>query len=185
MRVLALLTLLCVGRADGWTPPVVVLEPVQGSEWLSGASPEVRVVMKNEGSACRPLFITGTYFDAPAERPMTWLEFEITDARGKRLERDEARRVLRPRYTMSDLLLLHCGVSYSWRIALDLWDYRFEPGRYEVRARVRNQVAEFFERHPKERDQFMATFGLDPGFGGELLLDFETTSNKIEILVSP
>jgi len=165
----------------------VVLEPVEASERQSAGSPEIRVVMKNQGPGCRPLFVTGTYLDAPAERPATLLEFEIADTNGRRVEPAVSRSVVRPRFTLADLVLLHCGVSYSWDISLGTlgWGYHLQPGRYEVQARVRNRVAEFFDRHPAQRERFTAAFELDPAFGDELLLDFDSTSNKVVLVVGP
>lgn len=162
-----------------WAPPRVTIQAAPLPE------PVVLVTIGNDEPACGTLFITGTYFASPANRPMTLLSFDVTDPSGRPVSRKSGPHATRPNYTLADLVLLHCGASYTLRIALDRfdWGYELPPGKYRVRAQVENRVHSFFASHRAERQHFLDAFRLDSEFGMELLLDFSVSSNELELEV--
>lgn len=154
----------------------------------SGALVIFRIFVENGRSGCKTrLFDRVVSGDPSPRRPVSLLDFEILDDRGKRIARGTHSE---PNWAIMDprtLMRLDCWESFGRAVmpGSGEWGYRLPAGRYRVRARLALKLREFFSQRPSLMKESAEWTGMKPESFMDALADEMLVSDDVGFEIQP
>lgn len=178
-----------VGIQASSTDPVSArlrVEPVERT-FATARDVSVWVVVENSGQHCKAVMLGQALAAFPStSRPYTFLTFEIRDSQDRVVKMEHRHFGLQARFEPADLLALRCVSLHGWGIPLGVgpWTHSLGPGKYTLRAQLRNDVSSFFASNPDQLQRLSSATGIDRQHLKKLLIDFSIEAAEVSFEVA-